>query len=151
MRDYQLERGKILELLKTSSTGHLATVGEDGYPYVTPVHFVYQDPFIFIHGNPKGTKIENLKENPKVSFELTKELGLLQADEACETNTRFESVIVKGVARVLAERDRAEGILMDFVRKYTPQHMDKALPVEKIKMTGIIEIKIEAITGKYYS
>jgi nitroimidazol reductase NimA-like FMN-containing flavoprotein (pyridoxamine 5'-phosphate oxidase superfamily) len=151
MREYQLDRDKIDQLLLKSSTGHLGTLGPDGYPYVTPVHYVYLDGSIFIHGNPRGTKIDNLKVNPKVSFEVMSDGGLIMADAACDTNTRFESVIIAGHARVLDNKDAIAKILMEFVKKYTPGHIDEALPPEMVRMTGIIVIDIVRITGKYYS
>ena len=33
-----------------------------------PVHFVYFDGKIFVHGLPKGQKIENIAADPRVSF-----------------------------------------------------------------------------------
>jgi nitroimidazol reductase NimA-like FMN-containing flavoprotein (pyridoxamine 5'-phosphate oxidase superfamily) len=151
MRLYQLDAKRVEAVLREAPTGYLGTVGPDGYPYVTPVHFVWLEGKIYIHGNPKGTKIDNLRANPKVSLAIAIEGGLIHSDSGCDTNTRFESVIVKGDARVFADRDRAPQILEEFVAKYTPQHKDKPLDPKNVRMTGILEIEVAAVTGKYYS
>ena len=151
MLEHQLESPETEKVLREVSTGYLATTGSDGFPYVTPVHFIFFEGRIFIHGNPNGTKIDNLKADPRGSFAAAAEEGLIHADEACNTNTRFRSALIKGKARVLTDPSRAPVILEEFVRKYTPQHLGKALPADALEITGIIEIDILSVTGKYFS
>lgn len=67
---------KILELIKSSRIGHLATVASNLQPYLTPVVFIAQENCIFIplDDKPKTIdvkelrRVKNIKENPKVSF-----------------------------------------------------------------------------------
>ena len=40
MRTHQLTEEQIRKLLQRSQNGSLATLNEDGTPYVTPMHFV---------------------------------------------------------------------------------------------------------------
>jgi nitroimidazol reductase NimA-like FMN-containing flavoprotein (pyridoxamine 5'-phosphate oxidase superfamily) len=151
MRDHQLDREATELLLQEVPTGFLASISPDGRPYVTPVHFVFIEGKIYVHGNPKGTKIDNLKRDPRVSFTVVADGGIIHGDEACETNTRFRSAIIQGEARMLSEPARALIVLDAFVQKYTPQHFGRELPPGKVKATGIIEVDILSATGKYYS
>jgi nitroimidazol reductase NimA-like FMN-containing flavoprotein (pyridoxamine 5'-phosphate oxidase superfamily) len=151
MRDHQLTLQDSEAVLNKVSTGHLATLGQDGFPYVTPVHYVYADNHIYVHGALKGTKMNNIQSNPCVSFEVTQELGLIDADAPCNTNTRFQSVIVKGEARIVDDSALRQKVLDLIVKKYTPQHEGKEFPIGALKITGVIAIKILAITGKYYT
>ena len=50
MKKYPLAQEKIVELLTAEHVGRLATMGQDGFPYITPVHFVFMSDKIFIHG-----------------------------------------------------------------------------------------------------
>jgi nitroimidazol reductase NimA-like FMN-containing flavoprotein (pyridoxamine 5'-phosphate oxidase superfamily) len=138
-------------VLAKCSIGHMATISEDGYPYVIPVHYVHSDGKIYIHGASKGLKIDNINQNPRVSFEATLEEGLIQADEPCDTNTKFKSVVIKGEARTVENDSLKRKVLDLIVNKYTPQHSGKEFPSGAFDITGIIEIKILALTGKYYT
>jgi nitroimidazol reductase NimA-like FMN-containing flavoprotein (pyridoxamine 5'-phosphate oxidase superfamily) len=151
MLKHQLSEAEIDDVLSRASIGHLSTVGPDGYPYVTPVHFVHKDGVIYIHGAIKGQRNNYIKENPKVSFAAALEEGLIDAPEPCDTNTRFKSVVVKGDASITNEKDTKLLVLDLIVKKYTPQHIGKTFPDEAMKITGITAIKILAKTGKYYT
>ncbi len=41
------ERAVIDRILERATIGRLATVGADGYPYITPVNYVYLDGAIY--------------------------------------------------------------------------------------------------------
>jgi nitroimidazol reductase NimA-like FMN-containing flavoprotein (pyridoxamine 5'-phosphate oxidase superfamily) len=50
MREHQLTDEQRKQLLNSAHVGHLGTIGSDGFPYVTPVHFVLMEGNIYIHG-----------------------------------------------------------------------------------------------------
>ncbi len=150
MKQHQLADAEINELLSKSSVGHIATHNRDGFPYVLPVHFVYVDDKIYIHGLIQGTKIDNLKANPKVCFEVEDMEGLIMDDKACDVNTKYKSVVVFGNATMVEEVEKKIEVLDKIVGKYTPQLSGQKYPDNMLKGTGIIEISILSITGKYY-
>jgi nitroimidazol reductase NimA-like FMN-containing flavoprotein (pyridoxamine 5'-phosphate oxidase superfamily) len=52
VRKKQLEitdKSEITKILETTRVGRLATLGEDGYPYITPVNYVYFQESVYIH------------------------------------------------------------------------------------------------------
>ena len=57
-------------LLSSRQVGTIATINKDGTPYCVPVHFVYADGKIYIHGLPAGQKIDNLIANPNVCLSV---------------------------------------------------------------------------------
>lgn len=151
MKKYPLTEERINRLLHSEAVGSLATVGGDGYPYVLPVHFVFLDGKIFIHSLAVGEKLDNIKARPRVGFEVNKMLSLItDAENPCNTNTEYESVIIRGEARLIEAVDKKIAVLDAIVAKYTPQHSGKPFPPNMLKMTGIIEITIRLCTGKYY-
>ena len=48
---------KIKKILSSVPVGRLATNGADGYPYITPVNFVFYEERIYFHSAPKGEKL----------------------------------------------------------------------------------------------
>ncbi len=150
MKKHQLTEEQITELLKKEQVGHIATINEDGYPYVVPVHFIYYDEKIYIHGLRKGQKISNLLANEKVSFETYSLKGLILDDAPCDVNTEYESVVILGIAGIVEDDDLRETVLNKIVEKYTPQLAGIKFPDNVLRTTGIIEVVIQECTGKYY-
>ncbi|MBU5314045.1 pyridoxamine 5'-phosphate oxidase family protein [Tissierella carlieri] len=152
MKKFQLTSEQIDELLHRADTGRFATINENGYPYVVPMHFVYYNEKIYMHGLPKGQKIDNVNRNSKVCFEVNELFGLLtdNIENACDTEAEYNSVIIIGNASLIEDLDYKRKILNKIVEKYTPQFAGKELPDNMIKGTAIIEIDIVERTGKYH-
>jgi len=151
MKTYPLSEAQVQHLLESEQVGRLATVGENGYPYITPVHFIFMQGAIYIHGLAVGEKLRNITANNLVGFEVEKMIALVHDEEKpCDTNTAYESVIIRGSASVVEDPDVKISVLDAIVKKYTPQHIGKAYPPNMVKMTGVIMVKIQSCTGKYY-
>lgn len=150
MKKHQLDEEQIAEILKTTPVGHLATLNENGYPYVIPVHFIHYENKIYIHGLPRGQKISNITANEKVCFETFLMKGLILDDAPCDVNTEYESVVIMGKAGVIKDADLKIDILNKIVVKYTPHLAGIEFPENMIRGTSIIEVTIEECTGKYY-
>jgi len=153
MKTHQLEMKEIESLLETETVGRLATVGAAGTPYVIPVHYVYCNQKIYIHGLIRGLKIDNINSNPNVCFEIDKFEQLIYPEEKspCDVNTQYRSVIITGTAKMVDDADEKlkSDILNLIVEKYTPS-LAGAPFGNAIKATGVIEITIKEVTGKYY-
>lgn len=152
MKKFQLTLEQIDRLLHRADTGRFATINENGYPYVIAMHFVYFNKKIYMHGLPKGQKIDNLKRNPKACFEVDELFGLLtdNIENACDTEAEYNSVVIIGNASLLEDLDYKREVLNNLVEKYTPQLVGKELPDNMIKGTAVIEIEIVECTGKYH-
>lgn len=152
MKKFQLTPEQIDELLHHADIGRLATISESGYPYVVAMHFVYYNNKIYMHGLPKGQKIDNINRNHKVCFEVDELLGLLtdNIENACDTEAEYNSVVIVGNASLLEDLDYKREVLNKLVERYTPQFAGKDLPDNMIKGTAVIEIEIVECTGKYH-
>ena len=151
MKEHPLSSAEIDVLLNEESVGNLATISADGFPYITPVHYVWIDSKVYIHGLSVGQKINYLTQNPKVGFEVFRINGFIQDEnQPCDTNTDYQSVIMHGTALIVTDDALRLKAINAVVSKYTPQHEGKPFPVAMLKATGVIEITPIAITGKYY-
>ncbi|CAK7040648.1 MAG: hypothetical protein DESF_01702 [Desulfovibrio sp.] len=151
MKKYPLAEEKVHDLLATEAVGRIASSGADGFPYITPVHFVFLQGRIFIHGLAVGEKLNNMKNDSRVGFEVERMLGLVQDDKLpCDTNTSYESVIIRGNAALIDDPALKVAVLDAFVAKYAPHHTGRSYPDPMLKMTGVIAIDVLSCTGKYY-
>ena len=121
----------------------------DNEPYVVPLSFAFRDGAIFIHSSPKGKKIETLRRNPRVCFEVDVDAGLLQPmdpDDACRFGVRFSSVVGYGTARILEDPAEKSAGLKAVLSHYSDREYE--LPENKVAITAVIRIEVESMTGR---
>jgi nitroimidazol reductase NimA-like FMN-containing flavoprotein (pyridoxamine 5'-phosphate oxidase superfamily) len=142
-------------LLREALVGCLATVGPDGSPYVTPLNFVYHQGKIYFHTALKGRKVDNIRVNPRVCFEVHELIKIVQGQQACDFGTRYRSVLVFGRARSLPDGDEKVAVLAALAEKYAGEQAVEPPPPKRAKGTAkrakgteVIEIIIEEMTGK---
>ena len=63
------DTGLIREVLVKSEICRLGLV-ENDEAYIVPVNYAYDNGLIYIHSAPDGRKIEMIKRNNRVSFEI---------------------------------------------------------------------------------
>lgn len=151
-KTHLLTEEQISDLFHRAEVGHLGTYSEDGYPYIVPMHFVWHNQKIYLHGLPKGKKIDNIKFNSSVCFEIDEMISLLYegVENPCDVNTEFNSIILQGHATIVEDFDEKKIALLKIVEKFTPHLKNKELPEKMVKGTAVIRIDILDYVGRYY-
>lgn len=144
-KDKQASNEEALELLTRAEYGILSTAGTDGQPYGVPLNYVYRDGALYFHCALVGHKLDNLEENPKVSFCVVEDVEILPA----EFSTNYVSVVAFGVASEAMEEERANGLLW-LLEKYSPDYMEEGMKYSQKmdKATKVIKIDIQHLVGK---
>ncbi len=142
-------RDVVIDLLNTCHVGRLGTIGRDGYPMVKPLNFAYQDNRIYFHTAREGEKIEDLKRDNRVCFEVDLPIALVKSKGSpCRAEYLYRSVIIKGRAHIVEqESERLEGLTL-LMQKYQPEGGYGDVPPEKLGITGVVRIDIEEMIGK---
>ena len=144
-KDREIEQNEIVEILKRCEYGILSTIGENGYPYGVPVNYVYMDKAIYFHCAVEGQKLDNLRNNNKVSFCVVGETCVLPE----QFSTKYESIIVFGKANDIYDNEK-NAALLEIINKYSKEYVEKGK--EYIKNANenvkVIKINIEHISGK---
>lgn len=139
----------IVDLLKTCQVGRLGTTGSDGYPMVKPLNFAYATGRIYFHTAKEGEKIEDIRRDSRVCFEADLPIAYVRGSERpCRAEYLYRSVIIKGRAHIVEERDEQIFGLTCLMQKYQPEGGYGDFPEEKLKITGVVRIDIEEMTGK---
>lgn len=96
----------ILHILDTCKVMRIGMYDEDGI-YILPLNFGYtyeEDKMIFyFHAALEGKKLDLLKANPKVGFELDCDHELVGGQIACQYGFRYASLVGKGRAEIVEE------------------------------------------------
>jgi nitroimidazol reductase NimA-like FMN-containing flavoprotein (pyridoxamine 5'-phosphate oxidase superfamily) len=74
-KDRELSLDEAKEILQSGKFGIMSVMGEDGYPYGVPLHYVTIEDKLYFHSTVAGGyKADRLKANPKISFTVLEPL-----------------------------------------------------------------------------
>ena len=142
-------RETMIAMLERSPVGRIATINQKGFPVIKPVNFLYLDGRIYLHSSTKGEKIEDLQRGSPVCFEVDEPIAYVVASpSACKASYYYRSILIKGKAAFVKDRDKKVKILERMMEKYQPERNDGEMPAEILEKTAVIEILIKEITGK---
>lgn len=136
------------EFLSKAFYGRLATSGNNEFPYITPLSFVYSDGLIYFHCATKGRKLDNIKENPGVCFEVSRVDKFLTSDLPCEFSIRYTSVLAFGKASLVDDDQEKTKALELLVKKYAPKFPKDSIEFKTLDNTTVVKITVEELSGK---
>jgi nitroimidazol reductase NimA-like FMN-containing flavoprotein (pyridoxamine 5'-phosphate oxidase superfamily) len=115
--------------------------------YIVPVNYGYKDGIIYIHSAPNGRKMDILKSNNKVTFEIEYFCSVVTDNEACKWTARYRSLMGKGTVAIITDSNAKKTGMNIIMRKYGYKG-DLSYNEGSFSRMVILKLKIEAITGK---
>ena len=149
-------KDKIIKFLNEESTGRISSIDEQGFPQIIPMNFVFLNDSVYMHSHIRGEKIENIKRNSKVGFEVDRNLEFLPSyfsdpEDASLADTLYISVVIKGEAQLVEDNEEKVLALNGLMEKYQPEGQYK--PMNKnmgvLDATAVIKIIPKEMNGKY--
>ena len=146
-KNQQLPQEECHRIVQAATSGVLAVLGDDGYPYAVPLSFAYAEGKLYFHVAKSGHKLDALRRNSKASFCIIEQDKIVPE----EYTTYFSSVIAFGTVRIIegdTEKRRGLDLLAD---KYSPNETAESREAEIGKLTNalyVLEMDIEHLTGK---
>ena len=147
---------KIIKFLNEEDTGRISSIDEHGFPQIIPMNFVFLNDSVYMHSHIRGEKIENIKRNSKVGFEVDRNLEFLPSyfsdpEDASLADTLYISVVIKGEALLVENNEEKVLALNGLMEKYQPEGQYK--PMNKnmgvLDATAVIKIIPKEMNGKY--
>lgn len=138
-------RSEIDEILHQAQVCRVAFAREDE-PYLVPLFYGYDGSRLYFHTARDGRKLEFLAANPRVCFEVERQVEVVARDQACNWSAHFESVIGCGRVTELLGREEKEVGLNEIMRHYS----DKEWPYDPsvFERTRVWCVEIDSLTGK---
>jgi len=147
---------KIIEFLSSQQTGRISSIDEDGYPQIIPMNFVFINDAIYMHSHVRGEKLDNIRRNQKVGFEVDKNLEFLPSyfsdpTDASLADTLYISVVIKGNASIVSDKEEKTTALNGLMKKYQPEGGYEPIKPEMGVLDEVVVIKIvpKSLRGKY--
>ena len=149
-------KDKIIQFLNEEQTGRISSIDENGYPQIIPMNFVFINESIYMHSHIRGEKLENIKRNSKVGFEVDRNLEFLPSyffdpDDASLADTLYISVVIKGQAHIVDDVNEKVLALNALMKKYQPEGKYEPMKrdMEVLDAVAVIKIIPNEMNGKY--
>lgn len=134
-------------VLMRGTSGVLAVLGDDGYPYAVPISYVYDGTHIYFHCAKAGHKLDAIRRDARASF------CVIDKDEVVpeEYTSYFRSVIAFGTVRIIEDEGEKRDAMEKLALKYAPDDTAERRRVAIDQEWGplcMLEMTIEHLTGK---
>lgn len=140
------ERKTIDGILSKSLICRVAMIDGDK-PYIVPLNYGYSNNAIYIHSAPIGKKIDILKQNNKVGFEVDIVGDLIKGNMSCDWSINYRSVIGSGTIDILTDFDEKQAPL-DIIMNQHGKSQNNVYKKSNVDSIVILKLNIEQITGK---
>ena len=147
---------KIKQFLNEEHVGRISSIDVDGFPQIIPMNFVFRNDAIYMHSHVKGEKLDNISKNNKVGFEADRELEFLPSyfedpHNAALADTLYISIVIKGIASFVSDREEKTLALNGLMEKYQPEGFYDPLKSDMRVLDAVSVIKIipKKLHGKY--
>ena len=147
---------KIKEFLNEEHVGRVASIDSNGFPQIIPMNFVFLNDAIYMHSHVRGEKLDNISRNNKVGFEADRELEFLPSyfedpHNASLADTLYISVVIKGIASFVSDREEKTLALNGLMEKYQPEGNYDPIQSDMrvLDAVSIIKIVPQTLHGKY--
>ena len=150
-RERQITDPKQIEaILDASKVLHLG-LAVDNEPYVVPLNYGYtmEDGklVIYLHGAQRGKKLDMIRSNPRVFFEMDCDRVPFDGVMPCQYGMVYSSIMGRGLAHIVEdveEKKKAMTILMK-----TQTGKDFTFEDRLVSMVAVIRIDVAEYTAKH--
>lgn len=157
VKKYEIQsKDRIIEFLNAQPAGRIASIDKYGYPQVIPMNFVYYKGVIYMHSHPFGEKLDNIRRNPQVGFEVDQHICFMPShyfhpNDASQADTLYISVVIKGRAEIVYDNEEKADALNALMEKYQKEGKYEALEASmpSVHEVAILKVVPEDMRGKY--
>lgn len=142
-------REEIISIINSADVCRVAFT-DNNIPYIVTMNFGFKDgesPELFFHCAPSGRKLDMLRKNNYVCFEMDTDHIIYKGERGCDWGMKFRSVIGYGrIYIVEEEEERKKGLdqIMDQYGGKRPYYYDNKI----LDRTTILRLKILEMTAK---
>lgn len=135
----EMSKQEAERMLSSALVGRLGLCAGDE-PYVVPLAFCYMDGKIYTHGAKTGKRVDYVKRNPRVCFEV----------DEYDPDGFWRSVIVFGDGRLSDGTEMKLKALRGLAQKYSGNTKAEKLRRDSVEEMDlyICEIEVDQITGR---
>ena len=140
----------IINILDTAKVLHLGLVDGDE-AYVVPMNYGYTltdgKLTLWLHGAKRGKKLDLMRANPKVFFEMECGLQPFEGEIACKYGISYSSIMGRGKAEIIEDIEEKKNALSFLMKTQTGK--DFEFEDKMATVVSVIRIDVTEFTAKH--
>ena len=142
----------IQKVLEEAEICRIALV-DGNEPYLVPMNFGYKNNTLYLHSATAGRKIDILKENNSICFQMDIKTQMVRSENPCNWGMKYLSVIGSGKAHLIDDISGKKEALDIIMAKHSPKSLEsdeKSFEYSEQSLNNVlvIRVEVEEITGK---
>ena len=136
-------------ILKSGIICRLA-LSVDDVPYIVPLNYgvEFSNPLkLYFHCAPEGRKLEMLRKNKRVCFEIEVDTEIVGGKKACDWSMNYKSVIGCGKVEIITDKSQMVHGL-DILMKHYAGEGDFSYSPKLLDRMYMLKLTVESMTGK---
>jgi len=121
-------------------------LSNDSQPYVVPLSFGYDGKALYFHSAGQGRKIEMIRANPRVCFEVDMDHEVVKREGSCTWTIKYNSVIGFGTASIVEDRKAKATALNALMRHYGGG--EYPIGDKMLDTVAVIKVDVDSVSGK---
>lgn len=139
---------EMMKIIAKCDTCRLALF-DDEFPYIVPLNFGTNveegQLYLYFHSAKEGTKLDLIRKNNKVTFEMDCEHNIILYEERMSCTMGYASVIGHGNIEFVDDEDKLEALKI-IMRHYHSEEFK--FNTNMMKATTVLRLKVLDMTGK---
>ncbi|MBU3803729.1 MAG: pyridoxamine 5'-phosphate oxidase family protein [Candidatus Cellulosilyticum pullistercoris] len=140
---------EILSIIKKCDVCRIALFDE-AFPYIVPLNFGVEvdkeQIVLYFHSAGVGKKIDLIKANKKVAFEMDCEHRLVAGSISCHYTMEYESVCGNGEMTIVGDEEKVKA-LKCLMKQYV-QADDFEFNDKSVRAVTVLKLTVQTVTGK---
>ena len=141
---------QIRAILDSAKVLHLG-LAVNNEPYVVPMNYGYTMEegklTLYLHSAVKGRKLDMLRENPNVFFELECDRVPFAGEKPCQYGLSYSSVMGRGKAVIVADAEEKMAAMTQLMKTQTGK--DFTFNEQLVSIVAVIRIDVSEYTAKH--
>jgi uncharacterized protein len=140
------ELGQIEEIINKADVCRVA-FADQNVPYIVTMNFGYKSNRLYFHCAREGRKLEMMRRNNYVCFEMDIDHQLYTGQKACDTGMNYRSVVGYGKISIISDEEERITGMNSILDHYNPQK-DYDYDESVFERTVMLKLEITELTGK---
>lgn len=123
----------------------------DNEPYVVPMNYGYTMEegrlVLYLHSAVRGKKLDMIRANPRVFFELDCDLKPFEGILPCQYGLAYSSIMGRGEARIVEDVEEKKAAMTVLMKTQTGK--DFSFEDRLVSMVAVIRIDVSEYTAKH--
>ena len=151
-RELQItDEAQIRKILDTAKVLNLG-LAVDNEPYVVPMNYGYAMDgegklTVYLHSALKGKKLDMIRQNPRVFFELDCDLTPFEGKLPCQYGLSYSSIMGRGTATIVEDVEEKQKALTLLMKTQTEK--DFSFNERLVSIVAVIRIDVAEYTAKH--